>query len=296
MPADLADRLAPLDDVLDTYADLLVADGVHALVTGRADLANAAMEAAAGLGAPPELRAIRTPRQATTVRVSAWALLLAGVRRPADADPAMVADPAFAAALDAELGAGAIKRPTTRRRSARRASAPCSAAARTSRRLPVAHGRRLRGAGGRGRRQSARAPIATDLEDRLARAAWRWRKRRTTTLARPRSERAGADATINGAAAPWNVDLSPTSPRPIPTASRPTAAERVGAIVVTALADRLTTAASMVPAGGAGPAPPDDVHQRRLRRAIRGVAGRARPAGAADRRRASLLPVLRANA
>ena len=56
------DRLAPLDEVLDTYADLLVADGVHALVTGRADLANAAMEAAAGLGAPPELRAIRTPR------------------------------------------------------------------------------------------------------------------------------------------------------------------------------------------------------------------------------------------
>ena len=75
LPASLADDLAPLDEVLDTYADLLVADGVHALVTGRADLANAAMEAAAGLGAPPELRAIRTPRQATTVRVSAWALV-----------------------------------------------------------------------------------------------------------------------------------------------------------------------------------------------------------------------------
>ena len=82
---------------------------MHALVTGHADLANAAMEAAAGLGAPPELRAIRTPRQATTVRVSAWALLAAGdAERTAAADPARAADPAYAAALDAELGAGAI--------------------------------------------------------------------------------------------------------------------------------------------------------------------------------------------
>src|SRR5206468_2611342 len=97
LPLDLADRLAPLDSVLDTYADLLVTDGVHALVTGRADLANAAMEAAAGLGAPPELRAMRTPRQASTVRVNAWVLLPSGtIDASPDADPAVVADPAFA--------------------------------------------------------------------------------------------------------------------------------------------------------------------------------------------------------
>jgi hypothetical protein len=78
-------------------------------VTGHAELGNAAMEAAAGLGAPPELRAIRTPRQATTVRVSAWALLLPGDAEVGpDADPARAADPAYAAALDAELGANAI--------------------------------------------------------------------------------------------------------------------------------------------------------------------------------------------
>ncbi|WP_412537916.1 hypothetical protein R8Z50_18830 [Longispora sp. K20-0274] len=91
----LALRLEPLHDVLDTYADLLVADGVHALVSGRADLAHAAMEAAAGLGAPAELRAIRTPRSATTVRVACWALLEPGPD-PGD-DPAGVADPAYAA-------------------------------------------------------------------------------------------------------------------------------------------------------------------------------------------------------
>jgi hypothetical protein len=106
LPPDLPARLAPLDEVLDTYSDLLVADGVFALVTGRADLANAAMEAAAGLGAPPELRSIRTPRQATTVRVTAWALLPPG--DGGEDDPAEIADPAFAAALNAEFGAAII--------------------------------------------------------------------------------------------------------------------------------------------------------------------------------------------
>ena len=43
------------------------------------------------------------------VRVSAWALLLPGDAEDGpDADPARAADPAYAAALDAELGAGAI--------------------------------------------------------------------------------------------------------------------------------------------------------------------------------------------
>ncbi|KGN39775.1 hypothetical protein N801_19045 [Knoellia aerolata DSM 18566] len=97
LPGDLAGVLTPLDDVLDTYADLLVLDGAHALVSGRADLANAAMEAAAGLGAPPELRALRTPRAATTVRVSAWAVLPAGGDHGRSV--LEVADPGYAAAL-----------------------------------------------------------------------------------------------------------------------------------------------------------------------------------------------------
>jgi hypothetical protein len=104
LPPDTASRVEPLDHVLDTYGDLLVADGVHALVSGRADLAGAAMEAAAGLGAPPELRAIRTPRASAGVTVSVLAALPRGEMPPMVAGPAVAADPAFAALLDAELG------------------------------------------------------------------------------------------------------------------------------------------------------------------------------------------------
>ena len=108
LPPNLGATLVPLADVLDTYGDLLVADGVHALVTGRGELANAAMEAAAGLGAPPELRAMRTPRGATTVRVSAWALLLQNDE--AATAPAVVADPSFAKLVDDEIGAASTWR------------------------------------------------------------------------------------------------------------------------------------------------------------------------------------------
>jgi hypothetical protein len=97
----LGARIAPLDAVLDTYADLLMADGVHALVSGDAGVGNAAMEAAAGLGAPPELRAIRTPRASAMVRVSAWALVPAAAP---GAGLASRADPAFAALVDDEIG------------------------------------------------------------------------------------------------------------------------------------------------------------------------------------------------
>lgn len=100
LPPDLDAILTPLREVMDTYADLLLADGVHALVSGEGETAFAAMEAAAGLGAPPELRAMRTPRQAEAVRVQAWVVL-----PPAGGNsPATVADPAFAALLTRELG------------------------------------------------------------------------------------------------------------------------------------------------------------------------------------------------
>lgn len=107
LPAGVREALATCDAALDTYADLLVADGVHALVSGHGGMGNAAMEAAAGLGPPPELRAIRTPRQASNVRVSAWVVLPPG-NTPGtangDTPPAVLADPAFASLLDQELG------------------------------------------------------------------------------------------------------------------------------------------------------------------------------------------------
>lgn len=96
----------PLDDlrqVLDTYADLLVADAVHDVVSGRAAQAQESMEAAAGLGAPPELRLLRTQRQGATVRTTV-VIALPPAPDPDTASPTAVADPAFAALLSTELG------------------------------------------------------------------------------------------------------------------------------------------------------------------------------------------------
>jgi hypothetical protein len=107
VPAEFAQAVTPVIDVLDTWADLLLVDGVHALVTARPEAAAAAMEAAAGLGSPPDLRGIRTPRGATTVSVSCWAVL-PGSTPGAPDHPAALADPAFAAALPADAFAGLV--------------------------------------------------------------------------------------------------------------------------------------------------------------------------------------------
>ncbi|SKD00293.1 hypothetical protein SAMN05445504_8027 [Burkholderia sp. CF099] len=234
LPADLAARLAPLDEVLDTYADLLVADGVHALVTGHADLANAAMEAAAGLGAPPELRAIRTPREATTVRVSAWVLLPAAATPIGpDADPAAVADPTWDAALAPILGGtdeGA-------------SSASLTGGAYEG--LPNTADTDLR------------AAIAADLGARLVQLVALVQSAHDA-LAALDPAAAGASQAVTDAAARWNIDLGATLPTSSADAG-PGTAERRDAIVA-ALADRLQTAASQ---------PPADV-----RRALRTLAGR----------------------
>ncbi|MEV0544374.1 hypothetical protein [Nocardia salmonicida] len=100
--APLQSRLRPLADVLDTYADLLVAEGIHAMVSGQTEVAQAAMEAAAGLGAPPTLRAVRTPRAATHVQVSAYVLVQAATADADETDPRRVADPAFFALVETE--------------------------------------------------------------------------------------------------------------------------------------------------------------------------------------------------
>ncbi len=101
----LAETLRPLDQVLDTYADLLIADGVHAMVSGQAEIASAAMDAAAGLGAPPELRSIRTTRSATEVRTTVLVVVEPSDLADDNADPRALADPAFTA-LVAEQAAG----------------------------------------------------------------------------------------------------------------------------------------------------------------------------------------------
>src|SRR5208283_4247100 len=65
--AGLAAAIRPLQDAVDAYGDLLVADAVHDLVAGRGELAAEALEAAAGLARPPDLRVLRTDRAGRTV-------------------------------------------------------------------------------------------------------------------------------------------------------------------------------------------------------------------------------------
>jgi hypothetical protein len=77
---------------------------VHALVTGRGDLAAPAMEAASGLGPPPEMRALKTRRSGA----AAATIVLAAIpdaAAPPGAGAAQLADPAFAAEVDVEFGA-----------------------------------------------------------------------------------------------------------------------------------------------------------------------------------------------
>ncbi|WP_407345510.1 hypothetical protein [Pengzhenrongella phosphoraccumulans] len=101
LPASVGD-LTDLRQVLDTYGDLLVADAVHDVVSGRAAAAAESMEAAAGLGAPPELRVLRTQRQGFSVRTTVLVALPIGAADPAS--PVTVADPALSALLVAETG------------------------------------------------------------------------------------------------------------------------------------------------------------------------------------------------
>lgn len=82
---DLAPLLLPLDDAkradlralreaLDAYGDLLVSEAVHQVVTGRADAAGGALDAAAGLAAPPTLDFATTPWDAEALASSVISL------------------------------------------------------------------------------------------------------------------------------------------------------------------------------------------------------------------------------
>lgn len=96
-----------LREVLDAYADLLVADAVHKVVGGRIDLARPAMEAAAGMATPPELDVLRTPRRGRTATTSVRVVLPVPAGAAAGR-PAKIADGAVAAFVDSAAGAAAL--------------------------------------------------------------------------------------------------------------------------------------------------------------------------------------------
>jgi hypothetical protein len=102
-------EIADLRTALDAYGDLLVADAVHHLVEGRADIAGEVMAAAAGLSGPPELSLLRTRRSGRVVSTSAALAIPHVPASPAAADtaqlsPATLLDPSVAAFLAARTG------------------------------------------------------------------------------------------------------------------------------------------------------------------------------------------------
>jgi hypothetical protein len=258
LPADLAARLAPLDDVLDTYADLLVADGVHALVTGHAELGNAAMEAAAGLGAPPDLRAVRTARAATTVRTAAWALLPNGDPPALTVDTAAVrvADPAFADLIEAELGAAAVESTGPAVVAVRRRLAAVLGGGDRDAPVPTLVGGTYEGLPATAD-DDLHAAVVTDLDDRLAGLTQLAETVHAAVVALD-PEAPGADAQIAALARRWDVDLSVVPPDE-PTAHRQAA-------LASALAERLA-------APPPGPAAKTDAAVNQRRSAIRAMAG-----------------------
>jgi hypothetical protein len=110
-----AAALADLRAAIDSYGDLLVADAVHHLIEGRADVAGQVMDAAAGLSRPPELSVLRTARDGRGVSTSvvlAFPHVPAAPLPPAAADralssPAAALDPSAAAAIAAQTGGAA---------------------------------------------------------------------------------------------------------------------------------------------------------------------------------------------
>lgn len=98
------DRIRDLRTTTDAYADLLVADGVQHALAGRAEAARQSMEAAAGLGMPPPLDVLATPRSGRSLRSTVLAHLPAASSPPDERSPAAIASPAFASWLVAATG------------------------------------------------------------------------------------------------------------------------------------------------------------------------------------------------
>ncbi|HYP09705.1 MAG TPA: hypothetical protein VER03_26005 [Bryobacteraceae bacterium] len=99
-------RLTDVRAAVDAYGDLLVAQAVYDVVSGRGAIAGATMDAAAGLSAPPELEVIRTSRTGRSVTTAVAVLLPDTDAPPIDpaTSPVNLADPAVAAFLSELLG------------------------------------------------------------------------------------------------------------------------------------------------------------------------------------------------
>lgn len=107
LTAEQSAGVAALAAAIDAYGDLLVADAVFDVVSGRAHLAGASMEAAAGLAAPPALDVLATQRGGRTATTTVVVALPAGeapAAVTASTSPGRLAEPAVADLLVARTG------------------------------------------------------------------------------------------------------------------------------------------------------------------------------------------------
>lgn len=106
LSASQKQALEPLRRALDTYGDLLVAEAVYHVVAGRGEVAGAAMDAAAGLSAPPALEVISTRRTGRGINTNVVVALpdAAAPTIAFDASPGETADPAVAEFLATTVG------------------------------------------------------------------------------------------------------------------------------------------------------------------------------------------------
>ena len=88
-----------LPAALDAYADLLVLDGLHHVVSGRADLAKASLDAAAGLTEPPPLEVVRTPLRTRATTTTVLLGVPVSPATPGSTSALAVADPSLHAYL-----------------------------------------------------------------------------------------------------------------------------------------------------------------------------------------------------
>jgi hypothetical protein len=96
---DQLGMLHELQDALDVYADLLVADGIMQLTQRQIDQAAASMDAAAGMGMPSKLQFVQTPPsgyQLSTMVLSALPFEPLSTADPLAVHPAALADPSVA--------------------------------------------------------------------------------------------------------------------------------------------------------------------------------------------------------
>jgi hypothetical protein len=107
MGAPQREYIALLRSSLDAYGDLLVAEAVHQVVQRRADAAGAAMDAAAGLAAPPTLSFTETALAAEAMNSAVMGAVpyRAALTTPDSAtSPARIADNSMPSALEMMIG------------------------------------------------------------------------------------------------------------------------------------------------------------------------------------------------